>query len=100
GAAVAAVGDYQLAAARGPGAARADQGQPAPSGRFRPVPGGLASPADGAHGRAVAPPSGGRPPDVASQLVDLRSLQRLQTTAASRSGIRATPSVTAVITET
>ena len=26
---------------------------------------GLASPADGTHGRAVAPPSGGRPPDVA-----------------------------------
>ena len=49
----------------GPGAARADQGQPAPGGRSRPVRAGLASPADGAHGRAVAPPPGGRPPDVA-----------------------------------
>ncbi len=63
--AVAGVGDRQLAAARGPGTARADQGQPAPGGRYRPVPAGLASPADGTHGRAVAPSSGGRPPDVA-----------------------------------
>ncbi len=55
--------------ARGPGAARARQGQPAAGGCWtRPgsgFPAGLAGPAHGAHGRAVAPPPGRRPQDVA-----------------------------------
>ena len=80
------------------------------------VPAGLAGPADGAHGRAVAPPAGGRPPDVASarpatpnltrkdpppelSSLDVRSVHRRETRAARRSGIRAAPSAAAVITE-
>ena len=37
---------------------------------------GLASPADGTHGRAVAPSSGGRPPDVAPASQPRRTLTR------------------------